>query len=305
VLLDLAPNEAVFALRTPHRVMLQALPVSREALAALLARPTFELTLELETPDAPLCHAPLHEVHEARLTPDLPLAWLQYYWLADELQDDLAQSALDPAAAFLRGRMRLAAVESSLRTERGLCDLAQLEILGAHLPAAPSPDVERHGEPAQALQQYVRGLTGHLIEHAASRPFVDQARELLQFAERRTDLGLPSLGAAEVRLLSSYAQHRLVGGPWMTAPAGMIAGWHLLLSAHVLAVWWAGLLVQAKRETKLRDGLLASLSMLDQGLWCDEPLVHDVLRHLNASEYASPELAAALAAALRGSHVRS
>src|SRR6185436_9997547 len=111
VLLDLAPNEAVFALRTRHGVMLQALQVSREALAALLARPTFELTLELETPDAPLCHAPLHEVHEARLTPDLPLAWLQYYWLADELQDDLAQSALDPAAAFLRGRMRLAAVE--------------------------------------------------------------------------------------------------------------------------------------------------------------------------------------------------
>src|SRR6186997_3455815 len=152
--------------------------------------------------------------------------------------------------------MRLAAVEDYLRTARRRCDLTQLEALGAKLPAAPSPDVERHGEPAQALQQYVRGLTGHLIEHAASRAFVDQASELLQFAERRTDLGLPSLGAAEVRLLSSYAQHRLVGGPWMTAPAGMIAGWHLLLSAHVLAVWWAGLLVHAKREAKLRDGLL-------------------------------------------------
>jgi hypothetical protein len=44
--------------------------------------------------------------------------------------------------------------------------------------------------------------------------------------------------------------------------------------------------------------------MLDQGLWRDEPLLHDVLRHLVAGEYTSPELAAALSDALSGVHAR-
>jgi hypothetical protein len=307
VLLDLAPSEPVVALRTPHRVSLQALPTSSQALAALLGRSSFELTLELETDSAPLRHAPVHEVHEARLTPDLPLAWVQYYWLTDELLGDLAGLAIDPAAALMRGRMRLAVVENALRTARGLadCDLDRLVALGAELPAAPAPDVERHGEPTQALQQYVRGLSGHLIEHAASRDFAAQASELAQFAERRPDLGLPNLGAGEIRMLSMYLQHRLLGGAWLTAPAGMIAGWHLLLSSYVLAVWWAGLRMASKKETRLRDAVLRSLGMLDQGLWRDEPLLHDVLRHLNASEYASAELASALTAALRGAHARA
>ena len=161
------------------------------------------------------------------------------------------------------------------------------------------------GMPAQALQQYVRGLTGHLVEHAASRAFVDLARELLLHAEKRPDRGLPPIGAADARLLSLYAQHRLFGGAWLTAPAGMVAGWRLLLSVHVLAVWYAGLLLHSKREPRLRDALLTSLWMLDQGLWRDEALVHDVLRNLNASEYTSPALAAALTTALRGAHVRA
>src|SRR5262249_55879302 len=43
-LLDLAPSEPVAGIRTPHRVLLQALPASRDALAALLRAQPFELT---------------------------------------------------------------------------------------------------------------------------------------------------------------------------------------------------------------------------------------------------------------------
>jgi hypothetical protein len=186
-----------------------------------------------------------------------------------------------------------------------LCEPAVLEAAWQLHSTPGVPNVEKHGEPAQALQQYVRGLTGHLVAHAASRLFADQARELLQFAERRGELGLPPLSTVETNLLSTYAQHRLFGAAWLTAPAGMIAGWHLLLSVHVLAVWYAGLLLHSRRATSLHEGLLTSLWLLDQGLWRDETLVHDVLRNLNASEYTSPELAAALTTALRGAHVRA
>jgi hypothetical protein len=306
-LMDLAPTEPVTALRTPHRICLQSLPTSRDTLAELLGRTPFEITIELETDGAPLRHVPIHEVHEARLTPDLPLDWAQYYWLADGLQEDLFDLSHDPAAGLARGRARLAVAEETLREFCGapFCDTTKIESAWMAQSTLSSPDVEKHGEPAQALQQYVRGLTGHLVEHATSRVFVDRALELLQHAERRPDLGLPPIAPAEARLLSLYAQHRLFGGAWLTAPAGMIAGWHLLLSVHVLAVWYAGLLLHSNRETRLRDALLTSLWMLDQGLWRDEALVHDVLRNLNASEYTSPELAAALTTALRGAHVQA
>lgn len=307
VLLDLPPAEPVTAVRTPHRVMLQALPTSRDALATMLRAQPFEITLELENAAAPLQHVPVHEVHEARLTPDLPLDWSHYYWLCDGLIDDLASCPADPAAGFLRGRLRLAIVEELFRTARrgAIPDLQALRAAWERPPEMPQPDVERHGEPPQALQQYVRGLTGHLVEHAASRPFVEEARMLLHFAEKKRDLTLPSLSATEQKLLCTYAQHRLLGGPWLTAPAGMIAGWQLLFSAHVLAVWYASLLAQSKRTARGRDALLTAMWMLDQGLWRDEPLVHDVLRNLNASEYTSLELAAGFAAALRGAPVRA
>ena len=306
-LMDLPPSEPVAALRTPHRVCLQALPTTREALAVLLRRAPFEITIELETEEAPLRHVPVCEVHEARLAPDLPLDWAQYYWLADGLQEDLFESSQDPAAALARGRARLALAEETLRTARRgvVCDPLRLQAAWSTHTNGSGPDVEKHGEPAQALQQYARGLTGHLIEHAASSSFADRSRELLQYAERRPDLGLPPVSPTEARMLSLYAQHRLFGAPWLTAPAGMIAGWHLLLSAHVLAVWYAGLLVASKGETNLREALLTSLWMLDQGLWRDETLVHDVLRNMNASQYTSPELAAALVTALRGAHVQA
>src|SRR5262249_46659688 len=61
VLLDLPPAEPVTAVRTPHRVMLQAIPSSRETLAALLHPTVFELTLELEAEQAPLRHVPVHD----------------------------------------------------------------------------------------------------------------------------------------------------------------------------------------------------------------------------------------------------
>jgi hypothetical protein len=172
-------------------------------------------------------------------------------------------------------------------------------------PATPAPDIERHGEPPQALQQYVRGLTGHLIEHATSRPFVEQATALLQQAERNPGIGVPTLAAADHKTLASYAQHRLFGSPWLVAPAGMIAGWHLLFSMHVLAVWYTGLMQHGKRSTRARESLLAAIWLLDQGLCGDEALVHDVLRNLNQSEYTSLELAVALGAALRGAPVRA
>jgi hypothetical protein len=306
-LLDLAPGEPVLALRTPHRVSLQSLPASREALAELLSRSPFEVAVELETPDAPLRQVPIHEVHEARLAPDQPLDWAQYYWLIDGLQDDLFDLAHDPAAAFARGRVRLAVAEDLMRTARRgqVVDSLALDAAWSKQWTLPPPDPEKHGEPAQALQQYVRGLTGHLVEHAASRGFATLASELLQVAERRPELGLPSIPASDASLLSLYTQHRLFGCPWLTTPAGMIAGWHLLLSIHVLAVWYTGLLIASKRETRLREALLASLWALDQGLWRDETLVHGVLRNLNASEYTSPELAAALTIALRGAHVQA
>jgi hypothetical protein len=307
VLLDLPPGEAIIALRTPHRVSLQAVPRTREGLASLLSRPEFELVLELEDEAAPLKHVPIHEVHEARLAPDLPLDWPQYYWTVDGLADDLAEGAADPAAAFLRGRTRLAVVEAVLRDamSAGDCDLHSLDTAWALPRPTRSPDVERYGDPSQALQQYVRGFAGHLAEHSGSQPFADEARSLLALAEKRREVALPALGTAEIRTLSLYAQHRLFGSPHFAAPAGMIAGWQLLFSAQAVAVWWTGLLLRSRRETRAREALMHSLALLDQGLWRDEPLVHDVLRHLNASEYTSLGLAVTLASALRGAPARS
>ena len=85
----------------------------------------------------------------------------------------------------------------------------------------------------------------------------------------------------------------------------MIAGWQLLVSACAVGVWWSALLLAAGEETRPREALFTSLWMLDQGLWRDEPLLHDVLRHLVAGEYTSPELTAGLSEALRSVHARS
>ena len=44
-----------------------------------------------------------------------------------------------------------------------------------------------------------------------------------------------------------------------------------------------------------RDALFARF----EAKWRDEPLVHDVLRNINASEYTTPELAVALTSTMR------
>src|SRR5574341_939595 len=80
-LLDLPPLEPVFALRTPHRVYLQAMPSSREALHQLLQASPFEICVEIDGDEAPLRHVPVQNVHDVRLAMDLPLSWDHFYWL--------------------------------------------------------------------------------------------------------------------------------------------------------------------------------------------------------------------------------
>ena len=96
-----------------------------------------------------------------------------------------------------------------------------------------------------------------------------------------------------------WLQHRLLGSPCLTSPSGIIAGWHLLLSCYVLAVWFSGLLVRTGYESESEEALFGSLWMLDQGLLNDEELVLDVLTNLDASDYTSPDLAAALTRAMQ------
>ena len=49
---------------------------------------------------------------------------------------------------------------------------------------------------------------------------------------------------------------------------------------------------------------LASLWMLDQGFWCDESLVHEVLRYVQTRGLTTPALAQALTTALAGAPSR-
>lgn len=306
VLLDLSPLEPVFALRTPHRICLQGMPSSREILHRLLQSRPFEVCVEMDGENAPMRHAPVHDVHEARLTQDLPLEWEHYYWLVDGLQADLERAEGDPGGALARGRRRLAIVEAAFRTiRRGKpCDLWLIDEAWNDKQDEPLLGVSSL-DPQQTTQQYVRGLTGHLIERTGSRALADWMADLLREAERRPSLGLPNLGENEQQLLGMYLQHRLFGNAPLTSPAGIIAGWHLIISSALLGTWFAGLLVETGYETELDVALVASLWMLDQGFWCDAQLVHDVLRALNASEYTSPDIGLALTACMSLSWARA
>ena len=305
-ILDLSPLEPIFALRTPHRVCLQAMPSSRDALHGMLQNRPFEICVEVENEAAPLLHVPVHDVHEVRLTPDLPLEWSHYYWIVDGLQEDLLAAPEDSGAALARGRRRLAVVETCMRALRrgATCETWMLQEAWSQkeneqLEPRPSTD------PQQTLHQYVRGLAGHLVAQTGSRAFADWMADLGHEAERQPLLGLPALSAADHALLGTYLQHRLLGNAAFATSSGMIAGWHLLLSTTVLGVWLAGLLVQAGYETETSTALVASLWTLDQGFWCDEPLLLDVLRNLNTSEYTSLELALALTATMRAAPARA
>ncbi len=305
-ILDLPPLEPVFALRTPHRVCLRAMPSSREALQHLLQVRPFEVSIELDGDEAPLRHVPIHEVHEARLTPDLPLEWDHYYWLVDGLQADLEDAESDPGAALARGRRRLAIAEATFRTvRRGTpCELGFLEEAWNTKRNEPLPGISSL-DPQETMQQYVRGFTGHLVARSGLRAFADWMADLLREAERRPTFGLPALGETGLQLLGMYLQHRTFANAHLTSPAGVIAGWHLLISAALLGPWFAGLLVETGYENELDQALVASLWMLDQGFWSDEELVHDVLRRLNASEYTSPDMGLALTASLSPSPSRA
>jgi len=306
VLLDLSPLEPVFALRTPHRVCLQAMPSSREVLRRLLQNRPFEVCVEVDGDDAPMRHVPVHEVREARLTPDLPLEWDHYYWLVDGLQDDLDDAERDPGAALALGRKRLAIVEASFRAIRrsAPCELWLLEDAWHEKKNEPLLGVSSL-DPLETTQQYVRGLTGHLIDRTRSRALADWMAELLREAEHRPTQGLPNLSGDERQLLGMYLRHRLFGNAPLTSPAGIIAGWQLIISSALLGTWFAGLLVETGYENTLNEALVASLWMLDQGFWCDEELVHDVLGNLNASEYTSADIGLALAACMSMSHTRT
>jgi hypothetical protein len=300
-LLDLPPLEPVTALRTPHRITYQSMPSSRHVLRTLLQGEAFTVRIELDSEGATLQHVPLRDVHEARLTPLRPLDWPHYYWIIDGLMDDL-QECRHPADGMARGRKRLAVADEVFRNlRRGEeCDPGDLESAWLKQRDHALVVTGQERDAVLTLQQYLTGLTAHLVQHASSRAFADWAEDLLQEAERTpTQVHLPTLQATDSHLVRRWLQHRLLGSPCLTSTSGIIAGWHLLLSCYVLAVWFSGLLVRAGYESETEEALFGSLWMLDQGLLNDEELVLDVLYNLDASEYTSPDLAAALTRAMQ------
>lgn len=296
-LLDLPPLEPVFALRTPHRIYLQAMPSSRETLRVLLQNQPFEISIDVEGDGAPLRHVPVQDVHEARLAPDLCLPWSHYYWIADGLQSDLVGATQSPGTALAHGRHRLAVVEDTLRAQRrGVpCELGRLQEAWRQAEEAPRTFGVENGDSAQ---QYVQNLTAHLVAHTSSRAFADWMADLAREGARRRHHTCPTLSPLECQLLGNYLQHRALGNVALVSPAGMIAGWQLLVSTALLAAWYAGLLVHAAYEHDLDEALVASLWMLDQGFWCDESLVHETLRLVQSRGLLESNLALSLTHAL-------
>lgn len=297
-LLDLPPLEPVFALRTPHRMYLQAMPSSREALRLLLQCRPFEVCVEMDDAAAPLQHVPIQDVHEVCLAPDVPLPWEHYYWLADGLQNDL-QSQVDPGAGLFMGRRRLVVAAETLGGVRRE-PIHELTLLRAAWQAERSQESRwngaRDGEGAAAI--YARKLMQHLVEKTGSRAFADWMADLRRQGERLQMHSLPILTQVERQLLATYLQHRSLGNVALSSPAGMVTGWQLLVATAIVAVCFAGILVRAGYESDLDEALVASLWMLDQGFWCDETLVHETLRHLSQQKPSASDLTLSLAAAL-------
>ena len=197
-------------------------------------------------------------------------------------------------------------VNSTFRTvRRGTpCELWLLEEAWSEKQNEPLLGVASL-DPQETMHQYVRGLTGHLIACTGSRALADWMADLLREADRQPALGIPNLSEHEHQLLGMYLQHRLFGNAPLTSPAGIIAGWHLIISSALLGAWFAGLLVATGYESDLDQALVASLWMLDQGFWCDDELVHDVLRSLNANDYTSADIGLALTACMTASPSRT
>ena len=301
-ILDLPPGEHVIALRTPHRVMLQALP-SRTALLQLLAPKTFEIQIDLEDDAAPLRHVPATDTQGAFLAADLPIEWTLFYWLVDGLQEDL--DCADPLVGFARGRARLELAETMLRRARPNRP-ADVDSIAAAWEAAVTelPQSAAENEMRRDPNKFVRDLAGFVVEHAGSTTFIEAVRPWLESSQRHTDLALPALGGRETRFLKVYAQNRLFGATWLAAPAGLVAGWQLFVAAHVMAVWFAGRVLQSRRG-KVADALTTSFWLLDEGLWRDDSLVHAAVRQFGSRETESPGFTHALAGLLRTSLARA
>lgn len=300
-LLDLPPLEPVFALRTPHRIYLQAMPSSREALRALLQVQPFEISVEIDDESAPLRHVPVQDVHEVRLEADIALPWDHYYWIADGLQEDLTHAIDNPGRALAAGRRRLAVVEEVLGSSRrrNTSDLALL--VQAWAERKEPFDLGIADEDVPTAPQYVQDLVGHMVSRTNSRAFGDWMADLAQGTKVQS---IPSLSVPEQQILGTYLQHRTLGNVALASPAGMVAGWQLVMSTALLGTWFAGLLVHSGYEHEMDEALVASLWMLDQGFWCDESLVHEVLRYVQTRGLTSPALAQALTTSLAGAASR-
>ncbi|HZL84481.1 MAG TPA: hypothetical protein VFD07_03790 [Candidatus Krumholzibacteria bacterium] len=303
-LLDLPPLEPVFALRTPHRIYLQAMPSSREALRAMLQVQPFEISIEIDDESAPLRHVPVQDVHEVKLAANLALPWDHYYWIADGLQDDLTHAIDNPGMALAAGRRRLAVVEEVLGSSRRR-STSDLGLLVQAWAERKEPfDLGIGDEDVPTATQYVQDLVRHMVSRTNSRAFGDWMADLAQEATHHKVQGIPSLSAAEQQALGTYLQHRTLGNVALASPAGMVAGWQLVMSTALLGTWFAGLLVHSGYEHEMDEALVASLWMLDQGFWCDESLVHEVLRYVQTRGLTTPALAQALTTALAGAPSR-
>jgi len=299
-LLDLPPLEPVTALRTPHRITFQSMPSSRDVLRTLLQGDHFSVAVENDDDQTTLQHVPVQDVAETRLTPSRPLDWPTYYWIIDGLMDDLEECA-HPAAGMAQGRKRLAIAEEVFRNLRrgDTCHADDLEKAWNTQRDHALVVTGQERDAMFTLQQYLTGLTAHLAQHATSRAFADWASDLLQESEKTpTQVHLPMLHTNDSQLVRRWLQHRLLGSPCLISPSGIVAGWHFLLSCYVLSVWFSGLLLRAGYETDIEEALFGALWMLDQGLLNDEALVQNVLQNLDASDYTSPDLAAALTRAM-------
>jgi hypothetical protein len=295
-ILDLPPGEHVTALCTPHRVMLQALP-SRAALSQLLAPKNFEIQVDLDDDDAPLRQAPTIHLHGPFLAADLPIEWPLFYWLVDGLQEDL--EAADPIHAFERGRARLALAEKMLRRARRHRP-ADVDAIAAAWESPPEePEAQSEPESLPDPLHYVRELARFLVDHAQSSDFIETVRPWLA-----GPMDLAALGARETRMLGAYAQHRLFGAAWLASPAGLAAGWQIFVATQVMTLWFAQRALASPRG-KLADALMTSFWLLDQGLWRDSILVHELARTFVSTATAAPEFTAALAGALRAAAARA
>ena len=173
-------------------------------------------------------------------------------------------------------------------------------IIGWGLIEAVKPRMSAE-EVVKEAKRLDQDLVRHMVSRTNSRAFGDWMADLAQGTKVQS---IPSMSVPEQQILGTYLQHRTLGNVALASPAGMVAGWQLVMSTALLGTWFAGLLVHAGYEHEMDEALVASLWMLDQGFWCDESLVHEVLRYVQTRDLTSPALAQALTTALAGAASR-